>query len=150
MKKFLSLFLALTMMFTLTFALGTEASATNLISEEITMNTTVREIPEGAVEIQTGLYLYEYVDTVFGNTYTFRELYSAEGYCFWEVNQPENYVDGEVGGELLPLEERIFAQYAGLSIYYTTVEQINADFISVPVQEGYEIVSVGGGNTETA
>ena len=107
------------------------------------MNSRIREIPEGSVEIQVGLWLYEYTRTIGGTTYTFRKLYSAEGYCFWEVNQPENYVDGDVNGELLPLEQRVFAQYAALAQSYTTVEQINADFISVPVQDGYEIVSVG-------
>lgn len=96
-------------------------------------------IPTGAVKIQTGLYLLETPFTVSGVQYTRRELFSADGYCFWEVNQPENY-DEE--GNLLPLERRMFAQYASLSAYYTTVELINADFISVPVEDGYEIVSV--------
>ena len=113
------------------------------------MNNRITEIPEGSVEIQEGLWLYEYTRTIGGRVYTFRELYSAEGYCFWEVNQPENYVDGDVNGELLPLEQRVFAQYAMLAQIYTTVEQINADFISVPVQDGYEIVSAGS-NPETA
>lgn len=113
------------------------------------MNNTVREIPEGSIEIQTGLWLYEYTRVIGNTTYTFRKLYSAEGYCFWEVKQPENYVDGDINGELLPLEQRVFAQYAALAISYTTIEQINADFISVPVEEGYEIVSAGS-NHETA
>lgn len=109
-------------------------------------------IPNGAVEIQTGLYLLETPYTVSGITRIRRELYSADGYCFWERTQPENYVDGDVdAGVLLPLEERMFATYARLSSYYTTVDLINADFISVPVEEGYEIVSVGGNNNaETA
>lgn len=100
----------------------------------------VREIPEGSVEIQTGLFLYTYSRVIAGTEYTFRQLFSAEGYCFWEVNQPENY-DEE--GNLRPENERVYAQYASLSRHYTTVEMINADFISVPVQEGFNIVSVG-------
>lgn len=110
----------------------------------------LNEIPTGAVEIQIGLYLLETPYTVSGVERIRRELYSADGYCFWERTQPENYVDGDVEGELLPLEQRVFAQYARLSSYYNTVELINADFISVPVQDGYEIVSVPGNNHVTA
>ena len=103
----------------------------------------VRPIPEGSTEIQTGLWAFENHYTFNGQPRMAYDLYSAEGYCFWEVNQPENY-DEE--GNLLPLEQRVFAQYA--STAYRTIEDLNANFISVPVQEGYEIVSVGG-NTET-
>lgn len=91
-----------------------------------------RTIPEGAVEIQTGLYLYESTFIMGGVEYTRRELYSAEGYCFYEVDQPENY-DEE--GNLLPPEDRIYAQYAILAQSLNTVELINAMFISVPVEE---------------
>ena len=97
----------------------------------------MRQIPEGSVEIQVGLWAHERTLTLGTMTRTFYDLYSAEGYCFWEVNQPENY-DEE--GNLLPLEQRVFAQYASTS--YSTVEDLNANFISVPVQDGYEIVSV--------
>lgn len=102
-----------------------------------------RDIPTGAVEVQEGLYLLE-TPTMIGNTpFTFRELFSFEGYCFWEVNQPENYNEE---GELLPLENRIFATYSTCA--YTTVEDINANFISVPYQEGYEAVSVSNNDHE--
>lgn len=70
-----------------------------------------------------------------------RNEHSSDGYCFWEVNQPENY-DEE--GDLLPLEQRVFAQYARTT--YTTFDELNENYISVPVQDGYEIVSVGCGN----
>lgn len=103
-----------------------------------------RVIPTGAVEIQTGLYLYEYTKTIGGRVYTFRELYSASDYCFYNVEQPENY-DEE--GNLKPPAERVYAQYAILAQSLNTVELINAMFISVPVEEGYEIVSVPS-NTE--
>ena len=107
----------------------------------------VREIPATAVEVQTGLWA-DLVTTTFGNmTRTKYNLYSAEGYCFYLLNNPENYVDGDITGELLPANERVYAQYAVTP--YTTVEEINANVVSVPVQDGYEIVSVGG-NHETA
>lgn len=98
-------------------------------------------IPIGAVQIQMGLYLIETPYTVSGVVRTRRELYSADGYCFWNRLQPENYVDGNTEGELLPLEERTFARYARLSSYYTVPELINIDFISVPIQNSYENVS---------
>lgn len=102
----------------------------------------MREIPTTAVEVQTGLWA-DLVTTSFGSmTRSTYNLYSAEGYCFYDLNQPENYVDGDTSGELLPLEERCFAQY--MLTGCTTIEQINARFVSVPVQDGYEIVSVGG------
>lgn len=87
-----------------------------------------RVIPEGAVEIQKGLYLYESSYTFVGQPRTRRELFSADGYAFYNVEQPENY-DEE--GNLLPIEERVYAQYAILAQSLSTVELINAMFISV-------------------
>lgn len=104
----------------------------------------VRPIPEGSTEIQTGLWAAEVHYTFNGQPRMCYDLYSAEGYCFWEVNQPENY---DEYGELLPLEQRVFAQYAATS--YRTIDALNENFISVPVQDGYEIVSAGT-NHETA
>lgn len=104
-----------------------------------------REIPAGSVEIQTGLFLYEFQRTIGANTYTFRNLYSSEDYCFYDVDQPENY-DEE--GNLLPAEQLVYRQYSALAISMSTwtYEQLNAKYISVPVQDGYEIVSVPNNN----
>lgn len=106
-----------------------------------------REIPTGSIEIQTGLYLYEFERVIAGTTYLRRELYSAENYCFYDVEQPENY-DEE--GNLKPAEERVYAQYSSLAISQSswTYDQLNARYISVPVQDGYEIVSVNKPNVE--
>ena len=92
----------------------------------------IREIPTGSVEIQTGLYLYESSEIVLGETIISRELFSSEGYCFWEVRQAENY---DEDGNLKPENERMYAQYASLGGNFDTVEKINANFISVPVQQ---------------
>ena len=104
----------------------------------------IREIPTGSVEIQTGLWLYTTEKTLAGNTYTLKYLYSSEGYCFYD-NTDEIY-DEE--GNLVPADEvqpsqRTYAQYRSLGIYTSqwTTEQINARFISVPVDPSYEIVS---------
>ena len=99
----------------------------------------LRPIPEGSTEIQTGLWAAVNSFTMSGVSYTFYDLYSAEGYCFWDTLTPENY-DEE--GNLVPLEQRLFAQYARTS--YRAIDDLNANFFSVPVQDGYEIVSVGG------
>ena len=104
----------------------------------------VREIPQGSIEIQTGLWAYHHTFALNGVTYSNYRLYSAEGYCFYDKN--DQYTDEE--GNIIPEDEvqpnqRIYAQYAVLAASYDTVEKINADFVSVPVQDDYEIVSVG-------
>ena len=104
----------------------------------------VRQIPEGAVEIQTGLWLHTTEQVLVGNTYTLKYLYSSEGYCFYD-NTDEIY-DEE--GNLVPSDEvlpsqRMYAQYMalGVNVSQWTTAQINARFISVPVDPSYEIVS---------
>ena len=93
-----------------------------------------REIPTGSVEVQVGLWAYWREFTVGGTTYGRYMLYSAEDYCFY---CPAENVDED--GNLLPENERIYAQYRSTTCQ--TIEEINARFVSVPVQEGYEIVS---------
>jgi hypothetical protein len=104
----------------------------------------LREIPDGSIEVQTGLWAW--LETLtFGNiTRAFYRLYSAEGYCFYDKTLSSNL---DEDGNLLPENERMYAQYQATTC--TTIEQINARFVSVPVQDGYEIVSVGGNNQET-
>lgn len=102
-----------------------------------------REIPEGSVLIQEGLYLYSYTRIIGGREFTFRYLYSAEGYCFYNLGIPENFDDE---GNLKPANERLYATYS--SCTYTTLEEINTIFISVPYEEGYEVVSVPSGEHE--
>lgn len=97
----------------------------------------IREIPETAIEVQEGLWADLYTSTVLGITRSVYKLYSAEGYCFYLLSNPENY-DGR--GNLKPAADLTYAQYLVSS--YTTVDEINADVVSVPVEEGYEIVSV--------
>lgn len=146
MKRILSLLLVAIL---LTFAFSANAATINQAEEVKTM--LVREIPEGSVEIQTGLWLYEYQITFNGEEKTLRQLFSAEGYCFYDL--ADEYCDNE--GNIIPEEEvqptqRLYYQWMGLAISQTswTYEQLNAQYISVPVQDGYEIVSVSG-NHET-
>lgn len=90
----------------------------------------LREIPAGSTLVQEGLYMYVYTKTIGNNTYTFGELYAEDGYQFWWNTNPENY-DEE--GKLLPLEQRTFAQWTSLGLN-PTVDAVNAEYFSVPVQ----------------
>lgn len=100
-----------------------------------------RDIPATAVELQTGLWGNLRTVSFGSMTMTKYDLYSAEGYCFYDLTIPENYVDGDTSGELLPPEQRMYATF--MYSTYNTPEQVNADIVSVPYQEGYEIVSAG-------
>lgn len=102
-----------------------------------------RPIPEGSTEIQTGLWASERHFTIAGTAYMRYELYAAEGYCFWNKQQPENY---DEDGNVLPLDQRKYLQFA--STAYTTIADLNANYESVPYQDSYELLS--GGITETA
>ena len=95
-----------------------------------------REIPEGSIEIQTGLYAQQRSVTVGGMTYIGYNLFSVEGYCFYWLSNPENY-DEE--GNLKPANERVYATY--MASAYRTIEAVNADVVSVIADDTYEIVS---------
>lgn len=99
----------------------------------MTLNTA---IPKNSVEIQTGLLAHLNTFIFNGQERHNYRLYSAEGYCFWEVDQPENY-DEE--GNLLPIENRVFATFA--VVPYMAVEDINKKFVSVPIEDWYENVT---------
>lgn len=92
-------------------------------------------IPEDAFLIKTGLYCYEYTVTVGNITRVIWRLYSAEGYCFYDLQQPENY-DEE--GNLLPADQLVYAQFMSMP---KDEEYVENNIISVPVQPGYEIVN---------
>ena len=84
-----------------------------------------REIPSTAVEIQTGLWLNQTPVVVLGNNYTQYELYSSEGYCFYNNTWAE--------------EERIYWQYASLGF-----TDISADYTSIPISELPEGSEIAG------
>ena len=94
----------------------------------------LRDIPSTAVEVQTGLWAVERTVTMGTMSRVVHDLYSAEGYCFYI---PANNVD--MDGNLLPENERTYYQF--MFSGYSSIEQINANVVSVPVQEGYEIAN---------
>lgn len=104
----------------------------------------IREIPEGAELLSTGLYVYRYQITIGGIARTLGELYSSEGYCFYDIE--EEVYDEE--GNVIPADQvqpnqRMYMQYQTLALAGAamTNEQLAARYISVPVDPSYEIVS---------
>lgn len=95
------------------------------------------DIPEGSIEVQTGLWWSYQPFTFNGNTIPYGELFAAEGYCFYDLNRAENY-DEE--GNLLPAANLIYEIHC--TCVEETAEAINAYIVSVPYQEGYEVVNV--------
>lgn len=99
------------------------------------MSLKLREIPEGSVEIQTGLWLYT-------STYLYnetprerRELISSEGYCFYDIR--DEVCDSE--GNLIPEDEvmpnqRTYFQYTILGIY-----DVVTNYISVKIEDDFNI-----------
>lgn len=134
MKKLSIILLAFTMLFT--FAFSASAASVNETEE---IEIMAREIPEGAFLYKEGLYILETSLVLNGTSIIKWELYSAEGWCFYDLAIPENY-DEE--GNLKPANERVYAQY---KIMPKDEEYVTNNIISVPVEDGYEIVSVGGG-----
>ena len=86
------------------------------------------------VELQTGLYLEEKYLTIGGVSRLFRYLHSSEGYCFYDAEDAN--------------DPPVYAQYAALAISMSswTYEQLNAKWISIPIEEGMEIVSAPNSN----
>lgn len=88
------------------------------------MIPTGDKIPDGSVEIQKGLWLYSYKKTISGTEYTFNQLFSAEGYVFYD--------------KTLPLREDGQPQYykwmsIGMGIPETSI------YVSVPYEDGMDV-----------
>lgn len=96
-----------------------------------------RVIPEEAFLYKEGLYIHERNVTAGSLSWTVWELYSADGWCFYDLQQPENY-DEE--GNLLPAEDLVYSQYMTMR---KNEDYVTNNIISVPYQDGYEITSTG-------
>lgn len=88
-----------------------------------------QEIPSGAVEIQTGLWLYTRNKVIGGVEYTFRELFSSESYCFYDNTVAE--------------DERIYYQWMSLGL----LSDVN-NFTSIPISELPEDSEIAGNPTK--
>ena len=87
-----------------------------------------REIPTTAVEIQTDLWLDTNNVVINGNTYLRRELYSSEGYCFYDTELDEY----DENGNLYP---RLYYQYMMIGNPNKTLDTI----FSIPIEEGMDV-----------
>lgn len=93
------------------------------------------------IEIQEGLYQ----EIVVGTFITRSRLHSAEGYCFYDKTD----VVYDEAGNVIPDEDvlptqRILMQYC--STPETDIAELNARFVSIPIEPGYEIVNTPNNN----
>lgn len=77
-------------------------------------------------QLQVGLYVYRYKKKIGNVEYTFGNLYSSEGYCFYE--------------KALPEEERQYMTYRTLTTDEAILsnEDLSALFMSIPHEEGVD------------
>lgn len=90
-------------------------------------------------EIQTGLYLEEHEFVIGGITHYNSTLSSANGYCFYDKTEEVFNEDGNI----IPLEEiqpnqRKYSRW--LKTPLTDIDEINAQYVSVPIEDGFEVV----------
>ena len=95
--------------------------------------------------LQDGLKMHQYTKTINGVEYLFRDLYSYDNYCFYDLEQPENYNYNEDTGERLELKqenELVYMRSMRLAIEMKdwTIEQLNAEFVSVPIKNKLKII----------
>ena len=89
------------------------------------------------VEIQKGLYLTIKRHEVNGKVYEHSVLTSADGYCFYYTK--EEYYDEE--GNLITDIQPNQRNYMTKNIEdVKSIEEFNKLFISVPIEEGFEVV----------
>lgn len=92
------------------------------------------DIPTNAFLYKEGLYINEYEKNVGKLKWTVWELYSADGYCFYDLQIPENY-DEE--NNLLPAEQLTYYTY---SIMKKDEEYVINNIVPVVRQNNFEIV----------
>ena len=80
-----------------------------------------KNIPEGSTEIQKGLWLHTYNQKFLKLEFTFKQLFSAPGYCFYD--------------KTLPLEQRTYMTFANLGMVIKPEK-----FVSVVRKESYKCV----------
>lgn len=89
-----------------------------------------RTIPKGAILFKEGLYIHEFEASMGTLTWTVWELYSADGWQFYDLTQGENY-DEE--GNLLPEDKLVYSQFMTMP---KDEAYVTNSIISVPIQEG--------------
>ena len=99
----------------------------------------IQEIPNNALQIQTGLY-WELRSFVVGDvTHYSSRLYSTENYCFYDKTVEHYDEDGNLITDESTLKTmRIYMQYC--STPETTAEALNSRYVSIPIETGFETV----------
>lgn len=91
-----------------------------------------KAIPNGSKMVQEGLFLYEYSKVISGKTMFFAQLYCADGYCFYDKSQAENYTEE---GELKPENELTYARFA-----YIPHGTDLSSLVVVKVKDGFGVI----------
>ena len=92
-----------------------------------------KEIPNTAVQIQTGLYWDLHSFTIGGVTHYNSRLYSSDGYCFYDNTDVYYDEDGNViTDEEILKTMRIYMQFCYTP--ETTKEALNARFVSIQIE----------------
>ena len=101
------------------------------------------EIIEKSLLIQYGLYQNLHSFFLGNVKHTHSHLYSSEGYCFYDITE-EVYRKDEKGNSYLVSSEEVLPTERTYMIKcitpLTDVDEINNIYVSVPIQEGFEIV----------
>ena len=90
-------------------------------------------IPSTAFLYKEGLYIDEQTVTAGDLTWVMWHLYASEGYCFYDLQIPENY---DEKGNLKPASERVYYTY---SIMRRDRDYVSKNIVTVPIEDGYEI-----------
>ena len=94
-------------------------------------------------EIQEGLYLDEYKQTLIGKEYLRRKLYSADNYCFYPTEEKIYDQEGNqiLEEEILP-NQRTYITQMNLSISDSnlSIEELNKQYISVKKENNFNII----------
>lgn len=83
----------------------------------------MRKRPDTAEMVQEGLWADLIILKVKDKTFKKYNLYSSEGYCFYEKREDT--------------EDKIYYEY--MSSGYQSIEQINENVVSIPKKDEYEI-----------
>lgn len=92
-----------------------------------------KEIPTTAFEFKPGLYINEYNKTIGQLSWVIWELFSQEGYCFYDLQIPENYDENK---QLLKNDDLIYYTH---SIMRKNEQYVNDNIHSVVRQDNYNI-----------
>lgn len=88
------------------------------------------------VEIQKGLFLEEHAFIVYGKTYFNSRLHSANGYCFYDKTEEVYDEEGNLVTDVKPTQRHYMTR---IITPITNIEELNKTYISVPIEEGFEI-----------